>query len=177
MDWIAIIYAAGALASALAAVLAWAAKLRWAKEYAAAKDEIIRAKESEIAALNAQIKMLNELTPMKIREYFLSVKTQLEEYIEHLQQRIKALESELSKLSTAVQGTRAEQIIILKAEKSKLEDDLKKLKDNQKQVNEFANHVIKFYGAEALANIYSLNEFMERQAKAKDKTNHGNQDF
>jgi len=171
MDWVAIIYATGALASALAAVLAWAAKLRWAKEYAAAKDEIIRAKESEIAALNAQIKILNELTPMKIREYFLSVKTQLEEYIEHLEQRNKALESELS---MAVQEPRADQIMnALRAEKIKLEDDLNKLKDNQKQVNEFANHVIKFYGAEALANIYRLGEFMEKQANAKDETKQG----
>lgn len=67
-----------ALASAVAAVLAWAAKLRWSKEYAAAKDEVIRAKDAQIELLRNGIENLRSLTPMKIREYFLSVKKQLE---------------------------------------------------------------------------------------------------
>ena len=68
MEWI---YPVAALLSAIAAVLAWAAKLWWGKEYGAAKDEIIKAKEAQIDTLNREIQNLRELTPMKIREYFL----------------------------------------------------------------------------------------------------------
>jgi len=46
------------VASALAAVLAWAAKLWWSKEYAAAKDEIISAKEAQIELLKNEIETL-----------------------------------------------------------------------------------------------------------------------
>ncbi|SRR6266404_3233068 len=106
MDLVIWIYALSALASAVAALLAWLAKLRWAKEYAVAKDETIKAKQAEIERLlhevqsvreltndvikakDIQIQLLSDLTPMKIREYFLSVRTQLEEYIENLKSQI-----------------------------------------------------------------------------------------
>ena len=79
MSWMLWIYAFAAIASSLAAVLAWAAKLWWSKEFGAAKDEIIRAREAQIGLLESEVQNLKELTPMKIREYFLSVKVQLEE--------------------------------------------------------------------------------------------------
>jgi hypothetical protein len=90
MDWI---NAFTAAACALSAVLAWIAKIWWSKEFAAAKDEIIRAKESQIALLEREIKSLQEMTPMKVREYYLSVKEQLSEWIETLKADLqKALE-------------------------------------------------------------------------------------
>jgi membrane-associated HD superfamily phosphohydrolase len=122
MDWMLWIYVITALASALAAVLAWAAKLWWAKEYSAAKDETIKAKEAQIASLKAaletvqalaaetakakdaqietlkdEIQNLRELTPMKLREYFLSVKEQLEEYNGKLQDELKIAYEEIEK--------------------------------------------------------------------------------
>jgi hypothetical protein len=42
MEWL---YLVASLASAVAAVLAWAAKLWWSKEYAEAKNEIINSKK------------------------------------------------------------------------------------------------------------------------------------
>lgn len=97
-----ILYAIGAIASALAAVLAWLAKIRWSNEFAKAKDATIAAKQSEVAAKEAQItslrseiESLRNLTPMKIREYFTSVKAQLEEYNEELQRQLDDARTEL----------------------------------------------------------------------------------
>lgn len=102
MNWILWIYAISALASALAAVLAWAAKLWWAKEYSAAKDEIIKAKDAQIETLKTEIQNLRELTPMKIREYFLSVKEQLEEYNDKLQEEVKTAYEEVEKKDSEI---------------------------------------------------------------------------
>jgi predicted nucleic acid-binding Zn-ribbon protein len=102
MNWILWVYAISALASALAAVLAWAAKLWWAKEYSAAKDEIIKAKDAQIETLKNEIQNLRELTPMKIREYFLSVKEQLEEYNDKLQGELKTAYEEIEKKDSEI---------------------------------------------------------------------------
>jgi hypothetical protein len=77
MDWLT---AFAAAASAIAAILAWIAKILWSREYASAKDETIKAKDAQIQLLEREIVSLKEMTPMKIREYFLSVREQLEEY-------------------------------------------------------------------------------------------------
>ena len=65
-----IIYAIGASAGAIAAVLAWVAKIRWSKEYRMALDESIQAKDAQIDTLKEQLTAYKELSPMKIREYF-----------------------------------------------------------------------------------------------------------
>lgn len=67
------------LASVLGALAAWSAKILWARAFAEAKNEVIRAKEAQIDALRSQLENLRELTPMKVREYFISVRTQLED--------------------------------------------------------------------------------------------------
>ena len=69
------------LGALVAAILAWAAKLRWSKEFGAAKDaqiaslqsqitnltnthtELIKAKDVHIAVLEREIKGLQELSP------------------------------------------------------------------------------------------------------------------
>lgn len=78
------LYAITAVASAGAAILAWLAKLRWSREFSAAKEAQIAAKQAEIASLEREVAVLRELTPMRVREYFLSVKEQLEEYNDRL---------------------------------------------------------------------------------------------
>ncbi len=65
------------LSAIVAAILAWVAKIRWAKEYAAAKDETIKAKEAQMEVLKERIIGLQDLTPPKVREYFLSMREQL----------------------------------------------------------------------------------------------------
>lgn len=105
MDVTTIISLVTALLSSIVAILAWVAKIRWSKEFSDAKDEIIRAKESQIASLENEVRFLHELSPMKIREYFLSVRSQLEEIIDDkevqlrkFKEELKAKENELSQL-------------------------------------------------------------------------------
>jgi predicted RNase H-like nuclease (RuvC/YqgF family) len=123
------LYAVAAIASALAAVLAWAAKLWWAREYAAAKDETIRAKDAQIERLSGEIHSLREMTPMRIREYFLSVKQQLEEYNERLQEQLKT--------SQAALAQREQQIATFRAEGDQRASDVARLereRDNYKEI-------------------------------------------
>src|SRR5205823_134025 len=102
--------------------------LWWAKEYGAAKDEIIRAKEAQIEQLKGEIQSLHDLTPMKIREYFVSVTTQLEEYNDRLKQEIDKARVEIEQKNQAIarysQDTdlAIDELNKLKAEKSRLED-------------------------------------------------------
>jgi chromosome segregation ATPase len=96
----------GTIASAAAAALAWVAKLRWSREYAAAKDETIRAKEAQIEGLRQQVAALQDLTPMKLREYFLSTKTQLEEYIDNLKAERAETESKLARVTASLEAAR-----------------------------------------------------------------------
>jgi hypothetical protein len=96
-----------ALTVSIAAILAWVAKLRWAKEYGAAKDaqiaslqsqittltnahtEVIKAKDAHIVLLDREIKGLQDFSSTKLREYFKSTKEGLEEYINELQETIE----------------------------------------------------------------------------------------
>jgi chromosome segregation ATPase len=91
------------LISILAAILAWLAKLRWSKEFASAKNATIATKDAQIAQLKDHIKVLQEMTPMKVREYFISVKEQLEEYNESLKNQILELEKQLQAKDSEVQ--------------------------------------------------------------------------
>lgn len=129
MDYL---YPIAAMASALAAVLAWLAKLRWSKEYAAAKDEVIRAKDARIETLEREIQGLRELTPMKIREYFVSVKTQLEEYNEHLKSRLEEADRALGAKNKEIERVSAEGTLdqALVAEKDKLQGQIAELRQD-----------------------------------------------
>lgn len=120
MDLSQLISLIASLASAVAAVLAWVAKIRWADEYSKAKDEtikakdtlievkdaqlqtlitnkdeIIKTKEEQINVLEREVSSLKELTPMKIREYFLSVREQMEEYNTVLKNQLDEAHNEL----------------------------------------------------------------------------------
>lgn len=92
MEWMQTSITIGSL---LVATLAWVAKIRWSKEFISAKDEILKSKDEQIKILEREIASLREMTPMKLREYFLSVKQQLEEYNAALQLRLQELEEEL----------------------------------------------------------------------------------
>ena len=50
---------------------------------------MIEAKDGEIKSLKTSIEQLKEFSPIRLREYFLSVKEQLEEYNEHLKEKLK----------------------------------------------------------------------------------------
>jgi len=53
------------------------------------KEEILKAKDAEISALNREIESLKELSSIKVREHFLSVKHTLEESITTLERELK----------------------------------------------------------------------------------------
>jgi seryl-tRNA synthetase len=124
-----------AFASAVAAVLAWAAKIWWGREFSAAKDEIIRAKDAQIEVLNREIDSLRELTPMKLREYFLSMREQLEEYNESLKSKLEEAECELEKKGSA--------ILRLKSEGKKKIEEIRKLESEREQIAEAASSLSK----------------------------------
>lgn len=143
-----IVYLIGTLLSALAAVLAWLAKLFWSKEYISAKDEIIKAKEAQIETLRSQVDHYKELTPMKIQEYFHSVKEQLEEYNDALQLKLEKAKSQIEeksqKLEKLQKNDKRKKTEIETIEKEKgqlekqvaeLEEDLIKLRKNEEEFN------------------------------------------
>jgi predicted RNase H-like nuclease (RuvC/YqgF family) len=53
--WLSIIQAATIFAAAISGALAWAAKLQWSREFAAAKDERIKARDDHIEALKLEL--------------------------------------------------------------------------------------------------------------------------
>lgn len=55
-------------ASVVTAALTSAAKLRWSKEFVAAKDETIRAKDAQVHTLKERIAQLESLTPPALRD-------------------------------------------------------------------------------------------------------------
>jgi hypothetical protein len=131
MEATTLIYAIAAALSGLSAVLAWLAKLKWSKEYIAAKDEIIRAKE-------AQIKQLQDMTPMKIEEYFHSVVRQLEANIDFLKRQLSEAET---KSKESVSGLN-DQIDIL-------QEELTKTKSISKEVSLWSSASLFLHNADA----------------------------
>lgn len=77
MQWI---YAVTALLNVIAAILAWATTRRWKRDSVANYDEIIRAKNQQIQSLSREIEMLQDLEPIKIHEYFLTLEQRLKKY-------------------------------------------------------------------------------------------------
>ena len=134
-----IIYALVALCSSVAAILAWLAKLRWSREFAQAKEATIEAKNEQIEVLKNEIQNLREFTPMKLREYFLSVKEQLEEYNTTLNSQIEEANKEIMTKAAQIAelgktgSTQSEQIARLEGEK---EEITKKTDNLQKQLDE-----------------------------------------
>lgn len=100
MDATTIISLATAFLSSIAAILAWVAKIRWSREFSDAKNEIIKAKEAQIATLENEVRFLHELSPMKIREYFLSVRSQLEEIIDDKDTQLEKTKKEMQEKET-----------------------------------------------------------------------------
>lgn len=91
--------------STVAAILAWVAKLRWSDEFIQAKSAIIEAKEAQIKSLENEVRFLREISSPKLHEYFTSVKSQLEQYLDakdvqlsQTKQELQIKESEIVKL-------------------------------------------------------------------------------
>lgn len=153
MAWL---YPTITLLSVLAAVLAWAAKLMWAKEYK-------EAKEAQIELLKEQIKSLEELTPMKVREFYISTKQQLEEYIEKLQGDLKTKTLELERLAKSGED-RAAEIEQLTIEKGELENKIYDLEKtvNDEWFNELMRHSFFGFDLKVKGSVDAVNMFIKR---------------
>lgn len=121
MEWM---YAVITLLSLIVAVLAATNKLVWAKEYRDAKDETIKAKEAQIELLKNEIQNLREFTSSKVRESFIGMKQQLEEYIEKLQQDLEKKKEDIVNLQKSGEDRVAE-VQRLTEERSVLSNTLK----------------------------------------------------
>jgi DNA repair exonuclease SbcCD ATPase subunit len=133
-------YVLAAVCSAIASALAWLAKLRWSREFAQAKDETIKAKEAHIEVLKQQVTSLQEMSPMKIREYFVSVKQQLEEFIDALKRQLEAAQKEIAAKDDAIRCLQSEgasqgsRVVNLQQEKTIIERETADLQDKVAQL-------------------------------------------
>src|SRR5688572_12443811 len=173
MEWF---YLIAALASSLAAVLAWLAKLAWAKEFREAKDETLKAKDAQIELLKNEIQDLRELTPMKLKEYFVSVKQQLEEYNDKLQQDLTAKNEEISNLLRSGQNHVAEFDRLVK-EKGKLETKISNLENTVKDglVGDLIRRSFFGFDLQLKGNKEAIQIFIKKAAKLgtlKSSTSH-----
>ena len=139
-DWTSIILIIFALLNALSAVLAWIAKLRWSHEYAAAKDETIKAKEAQLETLRLQLQELKDLTPMKVREYYLSTKEQLEEYIEKLKSESKDSQTKIAVLQSQI-DVQAKASLPSTQDIKKLEAEIGELTDRETKLNSYIDQL------------------------------------
>lgn len=106
------------------AALAWLAKLRWSREFVAAKDaqiaalreetrarleakdEALKAKDVQLETLRLQMKALEEQTAPKLVEVLLSTKKGYEAFTDLLDARVKSLEAENGKLTERIEHER-----------------------------------------------------------------------
>lgn len=88
--------------STIAAILAWVAKLRWSDEFIQAKAAIIEAKEAQIKSLENEVRFLREISSPKLHEYFTSVKSQLEQYLDAKDVQLSQTKTELQIKETEI---------------------------------------------------------------------------
>jgi flagellar basal body-associated protein FliL len=139
MEWLYIIIT---IISGIAAILAWLAKLRWSKEFAEAKDACIAAKEEQVRTLQLQIDQLRDLTPIKLREFYIKMKEQLEEYNDALQAELSKAKQEMCRKTetiTELTGQGAAQVNLiadLNSEKQAIETKVRKLEAQVEQLKQ-----------------------------------------
>lgn len=92
------LYAIAAIGSALAAVLAWVAKIKWSEDYRAANERIIIAQDAEISSLRTQLEMVERLASGKLLEWATSTKEGLETALAETESRLKTAEAHVQEL-------------------------------------------------------------------------------
>lgn len=115
------IQSAGSLLSAIAAALAWIAKIRWSNQFRAAKEAQIEAleaharqleaareaqiqsKDAEIAVLQQRLHTLTQLDSKKLRDGWIATKEGLEDQIRELERYIEQIEAQLAEAEDTVE--------------------------------------------------------------------------
>src|SRR5947208_229939 len=100
-----------------------------------AKDALIAAKDEQVKLLQTEITNLREFSPSKLREYFLTVRQQLEEYnnllksqLEEAQNVIKQKQDEINAVKSEG-AAQSEAVKRLEKEKAVIEENTKKLQE------------------------------------------------
>jgi chromosome segregation ATPase len=157
--------------SIISTILAWIAKIRWSKEYALAKDEIIKSKEAEITSVKEQLKIkdelikvkesqiehLNSLNPPKLKEYYDSIKSGLEAYNDTLKEELEKskinFSNTIEKLNKLEPENQTNKLLIetLSSEKDELRQKIDMLSKQIEMQNQTLEATKKIY-----SNTYSL---------------------
>jgi DNA repair exonuclease SbcCD ATPase subunit len=131
LDWI---QAATALASAIAAVLTWVAKLRWSKELAEIKEATISAKEAAISAKEAEIESLRA----EIERFSFYIKPDVYNHLHERAELFKKQKEELENAVTSLKSSEAEkdaQIAKLLPNQEAHKEEIKKLELQRREYN------------------------------------------
>lgn len=89
------------LASIIAAILAWIAKLKWSKEYRQATDRIIEAKDAEIRVLQKQLEHLDRLNPKELGEWLEGAYRLMTNYTNQLKNQLGSASTRITELESA----------------------------------------------------------------------------
>jgi hypothetical protein len=117
-----------ALINAIAAVIAWVAKIRWSTEYRDATIRILEAKDETIKSLERHIKNIEFLNPKTLQEWYTGLKSISEEYIENLNIQLINAKKEIDSLES--QGNdKNENLLQIKRAYLRLEADYQKLNE------------------------------------------------
>jgi chromosome segregation ATPase len=73
-----------------------------------AKEQTIEAKDAQIAALQSELQTYRDLTPMKLREYYISFKEQFEEITNLLQRQLTDAKAQIEMLNQHIKELRLE---------------------------------------------------------------------
>jgi chromosome segregation ATPase len=166
--------------SLIAAILAWIAKLRWSREFAQAKDEIIRAKDAQIETLKLQVQNLMDLNPVKLKEYYTAVKEQLEKYNDLLKEQLAAAKKEIDIMQMTLNNMKGkeeenqEKISKLSDEKEKLEKNVLDLEGNLFEIqsdliNQSIEPTIPELNSKRLKGIISASNLIGNQLRGFSK--------
>ncbi len=142
MDWTFWLLIVTALLNAIASLLAWAAKLRWSKEYSDAKDERLKARDDKIATLQLHIDHLKELSPANLKDHIAGITEIQERRVNSLKGQLEVTASELQELQSKIQREENKEepqanfaiISGLEEERTKLENRIATLQSHIEQV-------------------------------------------
>lgn len=135
------LYLLAIILSLIASILAWIAKLTWAKEYKDATKQLLDAKDSENKVLKERISFLNDLSSEKIKAIAIANKEMLEEEIDKLKDKLGQLNSINEQKEKEIKALKDSNV----TESIKLKILEKEKNDNLIEVNRIENKIQQIY--------------------------------
>ncbi len=138
------IQAGSVLVAGIVSVLAWIAKIRWSREFAAAKDETIKSKDAEIQVWKDHVEVLRSLNPPTLVEYVTKTRELIEiatkAQVGQFKERVETLERELIK----AKGDAA-RVSSLTADRDRLVAEVKRLQVSSDDAERYLEQIAKLY--------------------------------